>query len=452
MLPVDVILKIAFLLPDFKDVFALIDIFRPQIAFEPLEDLYQLGLTHDHSSLWPRLTLDCSMNDTMSITLYESILKLYSHVLVVDSWYSVDWLKKHLNPTTTIEWMAQEFPVTLENIHDWADLPITRLHLSIERDTPQMLKKALPRMHHLKSLSIGNSSGDIEDIYKIVAESAQITELEVNPNGFEVDNAELQHLIEWFHRQPVRVYADSFTNWKLLDYDLRQELCDVMFNCPTLDRLALTDCDLDDMDFSEFSFSMNTLQLYEFCLWKDDLKLLASRLKDSKLTHLELDGYLVGDDFHGMDSMDYWDYTCGMECLFNALPSTSIKSLVITGDDVWTDNRFYLIPLLFPSNCRLEKLAANFSYSSPKSRIVEALALSIRKNHTLYEFHLLKSKISIVDMRMLIQSISDPSRQVTAKCIQWTTTKSDAVDETTLKTLQEFAVKCGCEFVHDETE
>ncbi|CAK4675866.1 unnamed protein product, partial [Aphanomyces euteiches] len=125
----------------------------------------------------------------MSITLYESIVKLYSHVLVVDSWYSVDWLKKHLNPTTTIEWMAQEFPVTLEKIHDWADLPITRLYLSIERNTPQMWKKALPRTHHLKSLSIGNSSGDIEDIYKIVAESAQITELEVNPNGFEVDNA-----------------------------------------------------------------------------------------------------------------------------------------------------------------------------------------------------------------------------------------------------------------------
>ncbi|KAF0731359.1 hypothetical protein Ae201684P_006737 [Aphanomyces euteiches] len=309
MLPVDLMAKIVFFIPDSEDVFALLDILRPHIAFGPLGDLYQLGLTHDHSSLWPRLTLDCSMNDTLSIALYESIAKYYSHVLVNVSWYSIDWLKKHLNPTTTIEWMAQEFPVTLENIHDWADLPITRLYLFLESDTPQMWKKALPRMHHLKSLIIENSWGNIEDIYKIVAESAQITELEVNPNGFEVDNAELQHLIEWFHRQPVRVYADSFTNWKLLDYDLRQELCDVMFNCPTLDRLALTDCDLDDMDFSKFSFSMNTLQLYEFCLWKDDLKLLASRLKDSKLTHLELDGYLVGDDFYGMDSVDFWDYT-----------------------------------------------------------------------------------------------------------------------------------------------
>ncbi|KAG9399795.1 hypothetical protein AC1031_011218 [Aphanomyces cochlioides] len=208
-----------------------------------------------------------------SITLYESIAKYYSRVVVDDSWYSVDWLKKHLNPMATIEWMAEEFPVTLENIDDWADLPITRLYLSIESDTPQTWKKVLPRMHHLKSLSIANSSGDLDDIYKMVAMSAQITELEVNPSDFEVGNAELRHLIEWFYCQPVRVYADCFMNWKLLDYDLRQELREVMFNCPTLDRLALTDCDFDDMDFSKFSISMNTLQLYEFCLWKDDLKL-----------------------------------------------------------------------------------------------------------------------------------------------------------------------------------
>ncbi|KAH9117294.1 hypothetical protein AeMF1_008918 [Aphanomyces euteiches] len=202
MLPVDVILKIAFLLPDLKEVLALLDTLRPFIAFGPLEDLYQLSLTHDHSSLWPRLTLDCSMNDTMSITLYESIVKLYSHVLVVDSWYSVDWLKKHLNPMATI---ATEFPVTIDHLDDWVDLRLSRLNLLIEEGKPETWKMVLPRMRHLRSLRTECFSGNLGDVYAIVAKSSQITELQIKPIGFELYKAEavhLRYLIEWFLANP----------------------------------------------------------------------------------------------------------------------------------------------------------------------------------------------------------------------------------------------------------
>ncbi|KAH9103193.1 hypothetical protein LEN26_015348 [Aphanomyces euteiches] len=300
MLPVDIIIKIAFLLPDLKDVFALLNALRPHIALEPLEYLYQLSLTHDHSSLWTTLTLASSMNDTISIVLYESIAKYYSSVVVEDSWFSIDWLKKHLHSMATIQWDAQEFPLTDDNVDEWADLRITDLYLSINNATSPSWKKLLPRLHHLKSLRVEGLSGDVKDIYKIVATSAQITELTINPIDLRIDNAELLYLIEWFRRQPVRSLLFWFANWRELNYDLRQELCEAIFNCSTMDKLILTDCYLDDLDFTRFSFSMTTLSLYSHCFHGDCLKLLASRLKDSKLTNLELADRTVQDDMDGM--------------------------------------------------------------------------------------------------------------------------------------------------------
>ncbi|KAG9399794.1 hypothetical protein AC1031_011217 [Aphanomyces cochlioides] len=374
------------------------------------------------------------MNDTLSIALCASIVKHYSRVYVDDPWYSVVWLKNHLNPMTSIEWNAKEF----ENMNNWAVLRITRLYLLIKSDTPQSWKHVLPRLHYLKSLRIDDLSGDLGDVYSIVAKSAQIIELEIYPMDFRLGNAELLHLIEWFRRQPVRVYADWFMNWGLLDYNLKQELCDVMFNCPTLVRLTLTDCYLVDMDFSKFSFSMNTLELYEFSFWVDLMKLLASRLKESNLTNL----VLVDDSIDGIDETDYIRdvrYIDGIECFLNVLPLTLIKSLDISGFYVSVDAWSSLIPLIFLPNCRLEMLTTDFTFHSAHPNIIETLALSIQKNHTLSEIHLFDCKISIPDMRLLIQSISEPSRRVNTKSIKWTMTKTDIEDESTLKSLEEFA-------------
>ncbi|KAG9399796.1 hypothetical protein AC1031_011219 [Aphanomyces cochlioides] len=126
------------------------------------------------------------MVDTVSIALCDAIAKLYSHVLVVDSWYSVDWLKKHLNPMAMIEWDAIELSVTIDNMDDWADLRITQLSLSIKSDTPPTWKKALPRFTHLKSLCIEGSSEDLADVYEILAKSAKITVLQIKPTDHEL--------------------------------------------------------------------------------------------------------------------------------------------------------------------------------------------------------------------------------------------------------------------------
>ncbi|KAH9184529.1 hypothetical protein AeNC1_013495 [Aphanomyces euteiches] len=362
------------------------------------------------------------MVDTVSIALCESIAKLYSHVLVVDSWFSVAWLKNHLNSMAMIEWNAIDLPVTIDNVDDWADLRITQLSLSIKNDTPPTWKKALPRFTHLKSLFIEGPSEDLADVYEIVAKSAQITEFQIKPTDRRVDNAELIHLIEWVRRQPVRVFDGWYMNWRDFDRDLKQELCEAMFNCPTMDRLALTEFYLDDLDFTKFSFSMNTLQIHgDFCDYDDEL-------------------------------FDYFeeDSNPGLECLLDALPLTPIKSFSFSGfygsDEAWC----WLIPLIFPPNCRLEKLSVNLSYGQTDPIIVEALAKLIQSNHTLSELNLLKCKISISDVRLLIQSISDPSRRVQTKRLKWITRKSCTEDESTLKSLEEFAIECGCEFVQEE--
>ncbi|CAK4657821.1 unnamed protein product, partial [Aphanomyces euteiches] len=128
MVPVDVVIKIAFAIPDAKDLFAFLEALRLCIDLGPLEHLYQLCLKQDHFDVWPALKLTSAARDKLSLPHYESIAKYYSRVIVNDARFSVEWLRTHLNSMATIEWNAGEIPVTEENLDEWQDLRITGLN------------------------------------------------------------------------------------------------------------------------------------------------------------------------------------------------------------------------------------------------------------------------------------------------------------------------------------
>ncbi|KAH9104563.1 hypothetical protein AeMF1_019382 [Aphanomyces euteiches] len=133
-LPVDLVIKIAFALPNANDLFALLKVLRPHINLGPLESLYRLGLTHNHSDLWPSLCLKPSILSSQDCSLFKDVAQYYKNVQIKDFWSSegVEWLKSNLNPKATIQWELLKYPSIVDIGSNWSDLRIHSLcfHLS----------------------------------------------------------------------------------------------------------------------------------------------------------------------------------------------------------------------------------------------------------------------------------------------------------------------------------
>ncbi|KAH9141815.1 hypothetical protein AeRB84_014053 [Aphanomyces euteiches] len=431
-LPVDVLLKIAFTIPDAEDLFAFLEALRVDIDLGPLEYLHQLGQTHEHTDLWPTLFLDSLLLDELSTSPCQAVVKYYPSVIVEDGWENIEWLKAHVNPMATVEWYVNGFPQTVKNVDDWAKLQITKASITIDSETTASTwKDVVPRLQHLTSLYVGDDFGQLDGIHALLPTSHQLTNFEIFATKME--NADLMYLNQWFRSHPVQVFESWFTEWRELDYNLRQALCEAMFNCPTLERLRLTDCYLDDMDFTKFNFSMKSLLLDELDSESNVLIALASRLEGSKLTHLEISDYV--DD----------NNTKGMECLLRALPQSSIKSLTFSGLHI-KGAAWCKVARLF-KNCGLETLTLGSDEIS--SDFAQSLATAIQKNRTISGLHLSKCQIAISDLQRSIQSIGYSTRRVKNRQIKWTSPISETVSETTIKALEEYATKCGCDFIHE---
>ncbi|CAK4339510.1 unnamed protein product, partial [Aphanomyces euteiches] len=163
MLPIDVVVKLAFAIPNGNDLFALIEALRPYMDLGPLEHLVQLSLIHPPSEVWPSLKLSAVMTDATSIASSEAIAKYYSHVIVDDSWNDVEWLKTNLAPEATIQWCVNRFPTTIDSMDSWTNLRITVLIPTLNSDTPAIWKYMLPRLHSLTCLHVEADSEGLDD-------------------------------------------------------------------------------------------------------------------------------------------------------------------------------------------------------------------------------------------------------------------------------------------------
>ncbi|KAG9397789.1 hypothetical protein AC1031_016639 [Aphanomyces cochlioides] len=187
LLPLDVFIKIAFYLPGAADLFAFLEALRPYNLLGPLEHL-------------------------------SPIAKYYSTVAIQDLGQAA-WLKKHLDPQTKIEWVVEKFPNSVSEIADevW-DLRIARVRFGFKHNSVSSGKEILSRLKHLTSLKVhvkhAFSTPEIlnenhriwDDIFKFVAQSDQLTEFEFFRETHAMTASSLVQLIEWFRRQPVRVF------------------------------------------------------------------------------------------------------------------------------------------------------------------------------------------------------------------------------------------------------
>ncbi|CAK4668106.1 unnamed protein product [Aphanomyces euteiches] len=433
-LPIEVLVKIVFSIPDAAEMLAFLELLRPYVTLGPLEYLYQLGCSMDHDDLWPTLLLCEETLETLSGTPYEAIVQYYPNLIIeFEGTEAIEWLRTHLNPRTSIEWCVNDVPAAVENVHFWANMRITKASIMIENETESMWKNLLPRLDHVVALHVAEEFGNLEDIYAYVAESKQVTEFEIySHSGYAIRRSDVVHLIKWFRRQPVKVYESWFTNWSALDWKLRQECCEVMLNCPTLERLRLSDCYLDDMDFSRFRFSTKSLWLDAFD--SDNLVSIARQLEGSGLKSLSL-----------TDAFDDEGNFEGIKSLLTALPQSSITILSITEVDLSNKDWCKLTHLL--QKCHLESLEVEIAVMT--SALARSFAKAIQKNRSICEFHLCKCDIAVENLKILIRSISDVNRHVQSKQIKWTTLESKKIKDADVRSLEEFATECGCDFVHD---
>ncbi|CAK4196081.1 unnamed protein product [Aphanomyces euteiches] len=203
-LPPDVIINIAFSMPEAKDVFAFLEALRPFINLGPLEHLYQLGRSFHHGDVWPSLWLKDQIFDALSIPPRQSIVTYFPAVTIDDGWDAIEWYKMHLNPSAKVEWCITTIPKTINNFEVWTNMRITDVTITISKDTASTWMNLLERLDHLTALRVNDEYGNLEDVYTFLASSKKIIVFELfGPKGYELRRGDLLHLIEWFRRQPM---------------------------------------------------------------------------------------------------------------------------------------------------------------------------------------------------------------------------------------------------------
>ncbi|KAG9403202.1 hypothetical protein AC1031_005855 [Aphanomyces cochlioides] len=233
VLPEDLIIKIAFSIPDVADLFTFLKALVPLNVLGPLEDLHKLGLVRDTKDLWPCLRLDSTILESKFRSSYEDVAKYYSSVLIIDM-TDVKWLRKHLNPAVHVEWIACQFPIPQEILNEWTELRITRLYGVFYKNDTSALTSVLPRLAHLSYFNM-QVEDTLDYLRPLIARSTKITSLKlVTKMNVELKESNVLDLVAWFSSHPVQTFSfDGCHEQYNIDIALR------LVNCSTMDELTL---------------------------------------------------------------------------------------------------------------------------------------------------------------------------------------------------------------------
>ncbi|KAG9399832.1 hypothetical protein AC1031_011253 [Aphanomyces cochlioides] len=427
--PVDVLVNIGFCISHHSDLFAFVEALRQDYDVGPLEHIWQLGLSLDHKLLWPDLVLTSRMTRSSQRVTYEAIAKFYRHIrvyVVMD----IEWLKTHVDPKAELSWKLENLPgILIRNANywsEWADLRIC--HLYVDCDFPSGWIDVLPRLQYLKTLILKTQvDTHVDKILEFAAMSDQLTELVISTseNGSLTDPM-LRNIIAWLSRQLVRVFAISGWEWRTNNMELKQSFYQAMFNCPTLKELKIAMVDLSDMDLTNATLSMQTLQIRTCFVSPNFCETLAARLIDSNVLDL---------------SLVYTDDTTlkGIESLLRVLPKTSIKSLDLVDSTVSSADICEFAPLLQASTLNTLKIR----YAELHEQAVSSLANAIQNNTSIAELDITGTVMTSQDCHRLIESATHTSRPIEMK---WIAFQESNLGQDDLKALSAYATERGIQF------
>ncbi|KAH9109548.1 hypothetical protein AeMF1_015401 [Aphanomyces euteiches] len=427
-LPEETLVKIAFYIPDVADAKAFLQGLILSSCRESLRSLYLLVACEEPTDVWPSLRIN--KESTTHSNLIENA-KYYPN-LTVDNMRDTTWIKKHTSQAANIEWIINDFPITMDLVDSWSGLRITGLSLGYKSEAPSGWKDVFTRLPLLRSLKLDNVKCEMDDVFDFVAKSKTLTGLEM----CSVSN-KTSHLVDitsWFRNGQPRVFAVQAPRWCQEDKTVLHNLHKAIFDCPTLDRLSLSNDYYCDIDFSKVSLFMKSLQLVYCDLDGVRLKTLISKLAASSVVDLDL-------------SLDWKNFIEELGCLFQILPQTSVKSLKL--NDVSIKKADWDKLLLPIQSCAIETLT--LSATEFPSALAKSLATVIQNSHTIVELDLCDSDIAISDLRRLVEGMTHTSRPVPKTCIKWTR-HWRAVGNLVYRKAQDLVSEYNGHFEHDNDD
>ncbi|KAG9403208.1 hypothetical protein AC1031_005857 [Aphanomyces cochlioides] len=245
----------------------------------------------------------------------------------------------------------------------------------------------------------------------------------------QVKESNVLDLVTWLCSKPVQKFSfDGCYSWEHISIAVRQKFYEAMVNCPTMDELTLNTTGANGLDFSKFTFSMRSLDIWHpNCHF---IESMAGRLEGSRVTDLKIFGC------HAREKSAY-------EALLEVLPKTSMKSLrwhnIKLDQEHWRE----FVPLL--AKCPVERLT--LCIEKLHSEIAQSIAMALEQNESICELDLTGSTVAMKDFEPLIKSMTHPSRPVKKKRSKWMQRHRHAVRVKPLAMLKQLVEDRGGEFL-----
>ncbi|KAG9409504.1 hypothetical protein AC1031_019767 [Aphanomyces cochlioides] len=426
-LPVEAVLNIACYIASPTDLFAFLEALRPHNLLGPLEHLWQLGLTFDHSELWPELTISSSDPPEYTASVKE-IIKYYPLIYIIDM-HDLEWISNYVSSTTLQEWYFTTALPTDEFWSSWSQFRISRVYITTNtrigdraHSVPEGFQSALPNLHYLQSLEVRGAIQSIDAILAFAATSSYLIDLKFADAWSTITTVVtprmLRDLLQWFRRQRVQAFGFSNWAWNVNDVALKNSFYDAIFNWSTLDKLVCTSVDLSDVDFSNKALNLSSLSLGWCELHSDQVFAIANQLVGSKMTHFSLSGY-------------YDANVDGVAHLFEKLPETSIQAFELSACRFEMSTWGRLATLL--SKFRVQNLIMK-SQALPDGA-AQLIAQAIRDNNTIRELDVTNCNFDVQGIASLIESGTHPERGALLSSIKYSNYTFTTIELAALRSL-----------------
>ncbi|KAG9402100.1 hypothetical protein AC1031_007802 [Aphanomyces cochlioides] len=389
-LPDDVLLKTALFVEHPDDCFSFLEAVRAAGTLPGhLEHLWQLGHVKNHSDLWPALRLsaddehlsEASRQDLKAVAKYYTVVHVQGFPISMIDALQFD----SFDPKA--EWHVEMTADMVEKAwSEWLNVRITSLTMDMlhwKGRTIQTALNSLARFHHLKTFKLSMPDGDklVASAVEFASGSAKLTALELECFSPDLTPSIARNLTLWFKRQPVRVF--KFPAWRTgrIDMALQQVVDQVVFNCPTIDKLTCSGLYLQSVDLTSWTFPMPSFELNSFLVRTEELSTaFASHLVGSGVRHLAIT----------IKHRVSCDYLRGPERLFQVLDETQTTSLEISGC-LFDHSAWRALAKCLPQYRQLKTL-----------KLVQSIQhLDVRDN-----------VMDVASLKSLIQACTDPTRSV----------------------------------------
>ncbi|KAH9144138.1 hypothetical protein AeRB84_011911 [Aphanomyces euteiches] len=374
--PLDIIVKVAFFIPDWSTVLEFLRALRPANVLGPLEHLWQLRccLGWNDYDLWPQLNL-IRMDDA-SQPHVEGIARFYPKV-IASYITDVAWCDRFLNRNASIYWARSAGLVMGPKLLlPWT--PFRIISIDLVNFDPQQLEETLSYLKHLEILKYhGCSPTTAPAIFSFVASSLSLQELLLgtmggrNPDHCTMTTNMTADLVKWLESQPIRrLEMENFT-WQ--DPKLRHQAMTMALASPTLEEFKMK-------------------EVYEPLLIHE----AEYNLKVSALSLTFCDPLQDGDQF-----LDYEGLKSYL-ALFAPLLQTKLKRLNVVALFTFGFNNLWSILAPMIAQSHLQKMDL-VSQKFTKSEAVD-IANIIRHHQTLQELVVVSDNLPITGAKSLLSA------------------------------------------------